>query len=280
MIAAAAARALCALIPFRKKRKQYRKFLLNRINSKKQIGAKSHLLTTFVDARSFEHGQGNPLSDYFINNRNGDIHKYHHYFPIYHKHFSRFRGSPVNVLEIGVAQGGSLKMWKEYFGKEANIYGLDIDPEAKKYENKEEGIHICIGDQGDRDFMERLMETLPEITVLIDDGGHTTLQQTTTFLACYDKLADDGVYLCEDLHTNYWSPFIDTKETFVEYIIGHIHALNYWFDEKHDHSQWAEKTPPSMKIPKFTNITHGISFYNSVIVLEKERIVAPFVEAR
>ena len=74
----------------------------------------------------------NELEKYFFSNTGNLIHKWRHYFEIYDRHFSRYRGSDVHVLEIGAYQGGSLQMWKHYFGPSAQIYGVDINPECKK----------------------------------------------------------------------------------------------------------------------------------------------------
>ena len=82
------------------------------------------------------------------------IHKWIHYFDIYERHFSRFRNKEVVILEIGVFQGGSLQMWKEYFGDKAKIYGVDIEPQCKTLE--EENVKIFIGSQSDRNFLRNL----------------------------------------------------------------------------------------------------------------------------
>ena len=66
------------------------------------------------------------LHRYFLNHHGRVIHKWFHYFDVYEKHFDRFRDTDVTFLEIGVGQGGSQQMWREYFGKEANILCLDI----------------------------------------------------------------------------------------------------------------------------------------------------------
>src|ERR1700674_1200085 len=68
----------------------------------------------------------NPLRRYFDLHKEGrGILKWNHYFEIYHKHFERFVGKSVNVLEIGVFGGGSLDMWKRYFGSGCRLYGVD-----------------------------------------------------------------------------------------------------------------------------------------------------------
>lgn len=264
---------LCAFIPSKQKRKKLRQSLLSQ-NTVRHFEEQfySKYMREETQPRPFELYPGNELYHYFLNNKALDIHKWHHYFPIYYKHFARYQGKPVNILELGVSNGGSLKMWKAFFGKDAKVFGVDIDESCKRFENPDEGIHIFIGDQGDRCFLESLMEKLPEIDICIDDGGHTTFQQINTFLVCYEKIHKNGVYLCEDLHTNYWESFIDSKETFINFAKRHIDYLTTWYFE--------EKDPTANKVPLFTGITHCISFYNSIIVFEKEEAIQPFSEQR
>ena len=170
-------------------------------------------------------------------------------------------------------------MWKSYFGEQANVYGVDIDAECKQYEDLQNGIHVIIADQSNRDDLRNIIKKLPKIDIVIDDGGHTTNQQITTFDEIYDKISDDGVYLVEDLHTNYWKDFIDSKHTFIEYAKDHIDALNAWFF--HSDDRYRDITnKEKMKMPIFTNITNSIHFYNSIIVFEKEKVCIPFEERR
>ena len=68
------------------------------------------------------------------------------YFSIYEEQFARFVGKPITFVEIGVLHGGSLTMWREYFGPQARIIGVELNPAAKAMEA--EGFEIEIGDQG------------------------------------------------------------------------------------------------------------------------------------
>ena len=159
------------------------------------------------------------LHDYFINNTNNAIHKWYMYFDAYQRHFSRFRGKDVNILEIGVQNGGSARMWKHYFthgypNAKVQIYGVDIDSRCKAFE--EDGIEIFIGSQEDREFWRKLKTKIPKVDILIDDGGHTMRQQIITFEEMFDFVKDGGVYLCEDLHTSYWKSY------------GGYNAQNLW----------------------------------------------------
>ncbi|HPP06685.1 MAG TPA: hypothetical protein PLW88_04900, partial [Syntrophorhabdaceae bacterium] len=138
------------------------------------------------------HKPENQLEQYFLQNKGRLIHKWIHYFPIYERHFKQFRNKEINVLEIGVYQGGSLQMWKSYFGEKAKIYGVDINPACKSLE--EENIKIYIGSQEDREFLRFLKKEIPLLHILIDDGGHTMRQQICTFEELYDHVVEDGVY--------------------------------------------------------------------------------------
>ena len=167
------------------------------------------------------------LERYFRNNPGRLIHKWNHYFDIYERHFSRFRGQEIAVLEIGVYHGGSLQMWKDYFGDKAEIYGLDINPDCKQFE--EENIEIFIGSQSDRSFLRELKEKIPKVDILIDDGGHRMDQQIISYEELFDHVKSDGIYLCEDLHTSYWPEFgggYGKPDTFVEYAKKFIDELN------------------------------------------------------
>lgn len=148
------------------------------------------------------------LHNFFIENKQEAIHKWYGYFDVYEKHFRRFRGKDVNILEIGVQNGGSTKMWEHYFSVDnakVNIYGVDINPKCKEIEN--ENIKIFIGSQEDRSFWERIKGQIPKIDILIDDGGHTMKQQIITFESMFSHIKHDGIYWCEDLHTSYFKAY-------------------------------------------------------------------------
>ena len=103
----------------------------------------------------------NHLQKYFISNKGRLIDKWQHYFEIYDKHFARFRGTDVCVVEIGIYQGGSLQMWKDYFGDKCKIFGIDINPHCEVV--KEKQVEVFIGDQEDRKFLRGLLEKIPRI---------------------------------------------------------------------------------------------------------------------
>ncbi|MBU3558525.1 hypothetical protein [Polynucleobacter sp. Nonnen-W13] len=209
----------------------------------------------------------NPLIEYLEQNPNGRVvHRWRHYFDIYHRHFSRFRGESITMIEIGIFNGGSLRMWKDYFGPKATIVGVDINPGCKKYE--ETGIEIVIGDQADPKFLQELSNRYPNFSVVIDDGGHRMEQQITTLEELYLPMQNDGVYLCEDTHTSYMPSFgggHQKKNTFIEYSKKLIDQLNAFHIEESEY----------LAQNYFTQATDSIHFYDSVVVIEKKSRTKP-----
>ncbi|MBY0537557.1 MAG: class I SAM-dependent methyltransferase [Chitinophagaceae bacterium] len=203
----------------------------------------------------------NDLELYFRNNDKRLIHKWAHYFEIYERHFAKYRNKPITILEIGVFQGGSLQMWKSYFGHSAQIFGVDIEPRCKEFE--EDNIQIFIGSQSDPQFLESLKTKIPKVDILIDDGGHTMLQQITTFNHLFEHIKDDGVYLIEDLHTSYWIDYGGGHKrpgTFIEFSKQFIDQLNAFHSQEN-----------SLKVTKFSENVSSIHYYDSVMVIEKKK---------
>ena len=209
----------------------------------------------------------NDLEKYFHENTGRVIHKYMHYFDVYDRHFSKYRGTDVHVVEFGVSHGGSLRMWKDYFGDKAKIYGVDINPNCKQLE--EEQVEIFIGDQEEREFLKTIAESVPRVDILIDDGGHTMKQQINTFEELFSHVQDDGVYLCEDIHTSYWDEFeggYKRKGTYIEYSKDFIDYINAW------HS----REPKKLSVSDFTRSAHSLHYYDSILVIEKKPMEEPY----
>jgi hypothetical protein len=208
----------------------------------------------------------NPLAEYFFNNPGRHIHKWHHYFDIYHRHFEPFRGRAPVVLEIGVLGGGSLQMWHHYFGHGTRVVGIDVNPACEQF--ADESTTILIGDQGDRRFLAEVRGRVPHVDILIDDGGHTMQQQIATFEELYPHVQPHGIYVCEDVHTSFISAYgggYRRPGTFLEYSKALIDHLYGWYTQE----------PERLGVDTFTVSTLGLHFYDSVVVIEKRPIPKP-----
>ena len=60
-----------------------------------------------------------------VDNTRTDKNTTHSYLPLYESLFKNKKETAQNILEIGIQNGGSIKLWRDYFIN-ATIYGLDI----------------------------------------------------------------------------------------------------------------------------------------------------------
>jgi cephalosporin hydroxylase len=181
-----------------------------------------------------------------------DAHKEPHFIEAYERHFKNLK--PKRVLEIGVQGGGSLKIWEKMF-PEAEIVGVDILEDCKKYEGG--NIKIFIGDQHDVKFLE----TLGEFDIIIDDGGHTMTQQQVSLKTLMNQLSTPGIYVIEDLHTSYWRQFQDIEHTTVEELKGLV-------DDLHEYADRSARCEKKYGIENKYSLSE-IHFYKGIVFLYK-----------
>jgi hypothetical protein len=196
----------------------------------------------------------NALAAYFDDHHEGPgIWKWRHYFDIYHRHFEKFVGREVHVVEIGIYSGGSLGMWRAYFGPRCRMYGVDIEPACRAYED--ENVHIFIGDQADPAFWKTFRDQVPTVDLVIDDGGHEPFQQIATLEALLPHMSPGSVYLCEDVH--------GPENEFHSYVDGLSRVL---------HARGGEPTAAQQHVG-------SIHLYPFVVVIEKPDRALPRFEA-
>jgi hypothetical protein len=117
------------------------------------------------------------------------------YLRHYEEIFRPFRNRAITLWEIGVAQGASLALWREYFPN-AQIVGIDNNPQCKQYEGPR--VQVAIGSQDDPEFLAGLSrDMVPDI--IIDDGSHRADHIQFSFDRLFPVLAAGGLYVIEDL---------------------------------------------------------------------------------
>lgn len=119
----------------------------------------------------------------------------HCYLDNYEKHLGLWRDREFTLLEIGVAGGASIRMWREYFPK-AKIYGVDNNPDVA-------GEGIFIGDQNDLAFMSKVMQDIGGADIIIDDGSHVGHDMINSFKMLFRSVRSGGFYVVEDTHCIY-----------------------------------------------------------------------------
>ena len=222
------------------------------------------------------------LKEFFLSRDQGDLYKWYNYFDVYERHLAPFRGKDVVLLEIGVSMGGSLKMWRSYFGDNARIAGIDINDYANRF--AADGFDIFIGDQADAAFLQSVIAQIGAPDIIIDDGGHTANQQIVSFQTLYPLMKEEAVYLVEDTHTSFLPGFQDRTDgqTFLDFAGNHADKLS-WIDLIKNIERF--KTPPDQRsgelvLPYFTRTTFGVSFYNGIVVFERRKMEEPWAERR
>lgn len=120
-------------------------------------------------------------------------------------------------------------MWREFFGPKARIIGVDLNPNAKKWEAH--GFEIFIGSQSDEGFWNDFLKAIGEIDVVLDDGGHTYLQQIVSTEMLLPHIKDGGMLVVEDTHTSYMKRFGPRRYSFANYVKNMFDKINYRFSE-------------------------------------------------
>lgn len=227
--------------------------------------------------------EDNPLKAFFHGPHDRPLYKWDHYFDIYHRHFSGFRARPIRMLEIGVYKGGSLDMWRDYFHLDSVIVGIDIKPECKDLERG--NIKVRIGNQKDPAFLHSVVDEFGPFDIVVDDGGHLSGDQITSFKVLYPQMAANGVYQVEDTHTNLWPSYLRRSggATFLSFCNQKIMELMQWTGQEHlvdrFHLPRAARSG-TLPVTEFCRSTTGMAFYDSVVVFEKGERPEPYTTER
>ena len=192
----------------------------------------------------------------FLNSPNYSI-KHTNYFDIYDKLLGKFLGKNFTFVEIGVLDGGSLFMWRSFFGDSARIIGIDLNPEAVKW--RENGFEIYIGDQSNPKFWEDFFQNIGNIDVLLDDGGHRNDQQIVTTECVLPHIKDGGLLIIEDTQTSFMKFENFKRYSLVMYLKDKIASM---------YSRSDEVTLPSVL---YSRLVHSIEFFTGICVLKIDR---------
>jgi hypothetical protein len=206
-------------------------------------------------------------------------HKWTHYFATYETIFAPSRTRALRILEIGIYQGASLRLWRSYFeNPEAVIVGIDIDRTCTRFDSPRENVHVRIGNQADPVFLDTVTRDFGPFDIIIDDGSHHSSHLIQSFNHLFvGALKDDGIYVAEDLHANYWSPWRDTRQSFLDLCkelmeLMHAHyaraTLAEWLHESESDS---ESLQLSLEVPVVATMIREIRVFDSIVAIYKTR---------
>lgn len=151
---------------------------------------------------------------------NTDKATFHKYLDFYQQHLPK-RSFNGRLLEIGVMDGGSLRMWREYY-PEAEIIGIDI---ALQSDLRIEGVRLLECDA----TQPAVLADLGMFDIIIDDGSHITADQQKTFeYLYYNHLHNNGFYIMEDLHTSLMPSYVNSDRNTLDYLKhAMLEAIHY-----------------------------------------------------
>jgi hypothetical protein len=200
-----------------------------------------------------------------------NVHKLAHYLPVYEGVLDRSR--PIRMLEIGVFHGGSLQMWRDYLHPQSVIVGIDIDPECKQFDNAERDVHVRIGGQQDISFLREVTAEFGPFDVILDDGSHMTSHVVDSFRYLFaNALTDRGIYIAEDVVCDYWTPYRDSRMSFVDFtkiLVDAMHAHYQVADSEANFRIGHLDRLPEVPVPVITPMLGSIEIRDSIIVVRR-----------
>jgi hypothetical protein len=197
------------------------------------------------------------------------------YLPIYDRTFFRFRTLPINLLEIGIQNGGSLEVYAKYFENYKTLVGCDINPRCNdlKYDGN---IHVIVGDCNRNDVQAQIKVKAERFDIIIDDGSHTSPDIINAFFRYFPMLQRGGVFVIEDLHASYWKDW-DGGLLYPQSSMSFLKALADVINVQHwgngmTAASYLQALMPSHALQIRQDVLEeiaSIQFYNSVCVIEK-----------
>jgi hypothetical protein len=195
----------------------------------------------------------------------------HNYTKLYTLYFESVRNQPLNILEIGIDKGYSLKSWKEYFPN-ATITGLDILDLSHFAEDR---ANVVVGSQSDIPFLQETNEKYGPFDIIIDDGSHHNSDMKASFECLFPLLKEGGIYVVEDLHACYWGDTAGTGEpVFIDTLKLMIDAVNAsgksgTADRAHDIDDSVVIHKPHGPMTYWEQHVEFVHIYRSIVFIKK-----------
>lgn len=215
------------------------------------------------------------LSDLFFEQQGKDVDKWEQYIAIYERELSPFliRATPVDLLEIGTQNGGSLELWSQYLPKGSTVTGLDVEEAVGRLKFSNDAILAHVVDATDKLSLEEILSDR-QFDIIIDDGSHRSSDIIRSFDLLFRRLKPSGLYIIEDLHCSYhpiYEGAFRAPGTSIEALKNLIDAVNA------DHVREEDVSAAQLGWLRDLNRSLArITFYDSVAVIEK----LPFEKAR
>ena len=195
----------------------------------------------------------------------------------YEQHLPRRRatGRVVRLLEIGVQSGGSVQMWRDWFGAGALHYvGVDVDARCLRFARPEQQLHIAIGSQLNASFLLSLCRAHGPFDVIIDDAAHMAahIRRSLQVLFPDDRCmaTPSSLYVVEDLHTMMMPNYVELGPSEFDVLSSEAFrsTMSYWSPGAPRHH------------PIFGRRVAGVHLYDSIAFIDRGAEQAPLTHVK
>jgi cephalosporin hydroxylase len=215
------------------------------------------------------------MRELFEKHTGKSVDKWSAYVYNYDKLLLPYLNRPVNILEIGISNGGSLDIWAEIF-QDGNVVGVDIDEKCRGLVYDNPRISVVIGDVKDPETKRAVTDICDTYDIIIDDGSHITSDVIKTFAGYYPLLGIDSLYIMEDLHTSYWTEFGGglriplTSMAFIKHLAD-IPNYEHWRlnISRREYLKYYERFHEIEFVESELATIHSVSISNSMVVIER-----------
>lgn len=202
--------------------------------------------------------------------------KWELYIAEYERLLSPYQHRPVNLLEIGIQNGGSLEIWSKYFPHALKFVGCDINPKCSLLRYDDPRIAVVVGDANSDAVQAQVLGHAASFDIIIDDGSHRSSDIVKSFCRYFPHLADGGIFIAEDLHCSYWREYeggLLYRYASIEFFKRLVDIVN--------HEHWGlERSRRDILKPflskyradigeEMLHHIHSVEFINSICVLRK-----------
>lgn len=202
--------------------------------------------------------------------------KWSSYLNEYDRLFDGYRDVSIRLLEIGIQNGGSLEIWSSYFPQARSLVGCDINPACDLLRYEDNRIEVVVGDANDASIFDRILQNNPEFDIIIDDGSHESGDIVKSFCLYFQRLADGGVFVVEDMHCSYWKQFEGglfypySSMTFFKRLADVINHEHWGVDKTRADILNGTFSKYDCRLDdKFLSHIHSVEFINSMCVIRK-----------
>lgn len=161
-----------------------------------------------------------------------DIRHCHPYTLFYDGLFKNKKNEKLDIAELGILEGGSLRMWQEYFTN-SNIYGFDnstwyLDNFKEKYNN--DRITLTNIDVTNKDNITNTFDNLNlQYDIIIEDTTNQFEDQIRVIENVYQYLKPGGILIIEDVFKYY------NENAYIKRLSNILHHFQDYYFVELDH---------------------------------------------